>query len=45
MEDSIEIAFISGYLQGIGLSLMCVALWLKYNSEYVLVKKKKGFFK
>lgn len=43
MEYMIENAFLSGFLQGIGVCLMSVALWLKYNGEYVLIKKKKGF--
>lgn len=37
--------FIAGFLEGIGITLICVALWLKHNGEYVLIKKKKGFFK
>jgi len=45
MENESEYALIAGFLQGMGLCLICVALWLKYNDEYVLIKKKKGFFK
>ena len=45
MEDSFESVFISGFLQGMGLCLINIALWLKYNDEYVLIKKKKEFFK
>jgi len=45
MEHSFENALIAGFLQGIGLCLIGVALWLKYNGEWVLIKKKKGFFK
>ena len=37
--------YISGLLMGFGLGLISVGLWLKYNGEYILIKKKKRFFK
>lgn len=45
MEYMIENAFLSGFLQGIGICLMSVALWLKYTKNYILINNKHWFFK
>jgi hypothetical protein len=32
--------YISGFLQGFGLGLMCVGFWLKYNKDYILIHRR-----
>ena len=32
--------YISGFLQGLGIGLMCIGFWLRYNKDYILIHRR-----